>query len=67
MHYAGSLDYDQSESFVCMTNVKCSGRQSSSFVHIMMFDCLARNVPTPLKNVMLMPKLRAYWTKNWKW
>lgn len=24
----------------------------------MMFDCLARNAPTPLKNVMLMPKLR---------
>ena len=30
----------------------------------MMFDCLARNAPPPLKNVMLMPKLRAYWTKN---
>ena len=29
-----------------------------------MFDCLARNAPPPLKNVMLMPKLRAYWTKN---
>ena len=33
-------------------------------VCIMMFDCLARNAPPPLKNVMLMPKLRAYWTKN---